>query len=273
METDVINAAADVTVVSQPTKESSMPQSIRSGSVTRAAVFAPLDGAGKAELVTQRLTDAIVLGILRNGERLPSESVLAKQLGVAIVTAREALQALRRKGLVETKRGRDGGSFVTYAGGGHARMQDERLLGLSRIQLRDMGVHYAAIAAMAAELAADRATDMDVENLRRIVETIDVTSEGASHRGQGTFRLEVTALSQSARLVREELRLQAEFGPLLWLCLRNPDYRDRCRLSQREIVAAIQAQDGETARRLTVRQVADAIEWLIEAKASLEGKD
>lgn len=250
-----------------------MPQSIRSGAVARAAVFAPLEVGGRAELVTQRLTDAIVLGVLRDGERLPSESVLARQLGVATVTAREALETLRGKGLVETRRGRDGGSFVTFASGGHARLQDERLRGLSRVQLRDMGVHYAAIAGMAAELAADRAADEDVLNLRRIVETIDVASEGASRRGQGKFRLEVSALSQSARLVREELRLQAEFGPLLWLCLRNPGYRDRCRVTQGEVVDAIEAQDGEAARRLTVRQVTDAIDWLIGAKASLERED
>lgn len=247
-----------------------MPKSVRSGSVARAAIFAPLDGAGKAARVTQRLTDAIALGILRNGERLPSESELARQFGVATVTAREALEALRARGLVETRRGRDGGSFVTSVGDGHGRLQDERLLGISRVQLRDMGVHYAAIAGMAAELAADRATDDDVENLRRLVETFDSTGEGASRRGQGTFGLEVAALSQSARLVREELRLQAEFGPLLWLCLRNPDYRDRCRVIQRDIVAAIESQDGQSARRLTVGQVSDAIEWLIETKAILE---
>jgi DNA-binding FadR family transcriptional regulator len=247
-----------------------MPQSIRSGTVARAAVFAPLEVAGRAVLVTQRLTDAIVLGVLRDGERLPSESVLARQLGVAIVTAREALETLRGKGLVETKRGRDGGSFVTFAAGGHGRLQDERLLGLSRVQLRDMGVHYSAISGMAAELAADRASKEDVQNLRRIVEAIDTASEGASRRGQGTFRLEVSALSQSARLVREELRLQAEFGPLLWLCLRTPEYRDRCHVVQRGIVDAIAAQDGQAARSLTVRQVADAIDWLIEAKTNLE---
>ena len=250
-----------------------MPQSIRPATVARAAIFAPLEGAGKAELVTRRLTDAIVLGILRHGERLPSESDLARQLGVATVTAREALEALRAKGLVETRRGRDGGSFVTSDGAGHGRLQDERLLGMSRVQLRDMGVHYAAIAAMAAELAADRATESDVENLRNLVDSLDTSSEGASRRAQGTFGLEVSALSQSARLVREELKLQAEFGPLLWLCLRNPDYRDRFRLSRQRVVAAIESRDDEAARRLRISQVSDAIEWLIDAKAILEKQE
>lgn len=247
-----------------------MPQSIRTKSVAHAAIFSPLEGEGRAERVTQRLTDAIVLGVLRHGEKLPSESGLAKQFGVATVTAREALESLREKGLVETKRGRDGGSFVTFTGSSHGRLLDDRLRGISRVELRDSGVHYAAIAAATAELAADRTTDLDVENLRRLTDSIDFDSESSARRGQGAFRLEVAALSQSARLVREELKLQAEFGPLIWLCLRSPDHRDRCRTAQQELASAIESLNGEQARRVTVRHVTEAVEWLIEVKAGLE---
>jgi DNA-binding FadR family transcriptional regulator len=250
-----------------------MPKSIRAGSAAHAAVFSPLEETGRAEMVTQRLTDAIVLGVLQDGERLPSESEMARQLGVATVTAREALEALRQKSLVRTKRGRGGGSFVTYTDNRHGKLLDDRHHGISRVELRDSGVHYAAIAGMAAELAADRATEFDLDNLQRILDGIDVTSETASRRGQGAFRLEVAALSQSARLVREELKLQARYGPLLWLCLRSQDYRDRCLATQRAIVSAIQSLDGELARRLTVSQITDAVEWLIEAKAELEAKE
>ena len=37
--------------------------------------------------------------------------------------------------------------------------------------------------------------------------------------------------------------------------------------------SAIQLLDGELARRLTVSQITDAVEWLIEAKAELEAKE
>src|ERR687898_1915107 len=91
-----------------------MPQATGRADAQRAVVFSPLDGTGRAELVEQRLTDAIVSGVLRDGERLPSESELSRSLGVALVTAREALEGMRDRGLVKTRRGRDGGSFVTY---------------------------------------------------------------------------------------------------------------------------------------------------------------
>lgn len=247
-----------------------MPQSIRSTTAARAAVFAPLAGGGRAELVAQRLIDAIELGLLAHGERLPSETEMARQFGVATVTTREALETLRERGLVETRRGRDGGSFVTAAS--RTGIVNRRVMALSRVELRDMGVYYSAIAAMAAELAADRTTDDDLQHLHEVVDAVDVTSEPSTRRGEGTFRLEVAALSQSARLVREELRLQAEFAPLLWLCLREQAHRDRSRAAHLEVVEAIAAGDGQAARSGTVGHIAEAIEWLLDAKADLEGQ-
>lgn len=248
-----------------------MPQSIRSTTAARAAVFAPLAGGGRAELVAQRLTDAIELGLLNHGERLPAESEMARQFGVATVTAREALETLRERGLVETRRGRDGGSFVTSEGSRTAGI-DRRVMALSRVELRDMGVYYTAIAAMAAELAADRATGDDIQHLSDTIDAVDVTAEASTRRGEGTFRLEIAALSQSARLVREELRLQAEFAPLLWMCLRDLEHREASRDAHRAVVAAIEAGDGGLARRTTVEHIAEAIEWLLDAKADLEAK-
>ena len=131
-------------------------------------MFAPLDGTGRAELVEQRLTDAIVSGVLRDGERLPSESELSRSLGVALVTAREALEGMRDKGLVRTRRGRDGGSFVTYDRDAAARLLESRVRGHSRIELRDLALHVAAIAGTAAEIAADRASEDDIESLLAI---------------------------------------------------------------------------------------------------------
>lgn len=247
-----------------------MPRSIRSSSLARVAVFAPLTGSGRAAIVEQRLTDAIVLGVLVDGERLPRELDLARNFGVATVTVREALESLREKGLIRTTRGRDGGSFVISGGHRHAAILHSRVRSLSRVELRDMGVYYSAIASSAAELAADRTSADDVDNLRRIMGTIDYDDAGATRRGEGTFHLELAALSQSARLVREEVRLQAEFGPLLWLSMHDVDCRSRSRVAHAHIVEAISRVDGDSARRLVANHVGDALEWLVEHKAGLE---
>jgi DNA-binding FadR family transcriptional regulator len=246
-----------------------MPQSIRTSTSAGAVVFAPLEGAGRAEQVERRLTDAIVLGLLTDGERLPSETEMAKRFGVATVTAREALESLRDKGLVDTRRGRDGGSFVTAGPDRTRAVLDARVRSLSRVELRDMGAYYSAIAGTCAHLAADRVTDDDLDRLRAIALAAD-EDETAARRRQGAVQLEIAALSQSPRLVREELRLQAEFAPLLWLWLREPEYRRRNLDARERVLDALAAGDAEGAREQMVGQVAAAIDWLLETKTRLE---
>ena len=46
------------------------------------------------------------------GERLPAERELAERLGISRVTLREVLKVLQDQGLVESRRGRYGGTFV-----------------------------------------------------------------------------------------------------------------------------------------------------------------
>ena len=225
-----------------------MPNPTGHHDAARSVVFAPLDGTGRAELVEQRLTDAIVSGVLRDGERLPSESDLSRSLGVALVTAREALEGMRDRGLVRTRRGRDGGSFVTYDREAAARLLESRVRGHSRIELRDLALHVSAIAGTAAEIAADRASSDDIESLVAISDAADLLTAGGARRALGRFQLEVAAISQSPRLVREEVRLQSEAGPLLWLCLREQEYRDLSAAARTRVIDAIRAADPVAAR-------------------------
>ena len=74
-------------------------------SKAHAAGFIRLRQEGRTEEVVRRLIEVIDLGLLAEGEQLPSESELAMQLGVATVTLREALAVLRQRGLIETRRG------------------------------------------------------------------------------------------------------------------------------------------------------------------------
>ena len=247
-----------------------MPNATGHQDAARSVVFAPLDGTGRAELVEQRLTDAIVSGVLRDGERLPSESELSRSLGVALVTAREALEGMRDRGLVRTRRGRDGGSFVTYDRDAAARLLETRVRGHSRIELRDLALHVSAIAGTAAEIAADRASHDDVETLLAIHDGADLSTAGGARRALGRFQLEVAAISQSPRLVREEVRLQSEAGPLLWLCLREQEYRDLSAASRTRVIDAIRAVDPVAARTATIAQATAALDWLVDEKVRLE---
>lgn len=216
---------------------------------TYAAVFAPLETAGRAESITRRLGDAISLGVLPDGLLLPSEAELADQLGVAHVTVREALRALRRNGLVRTRRGRTGGSFVrSPTDGGRAALL-ERLRELGQGDLRDIGDHYASVGGACAALASQRADDADVTRLTRVAPTVGlgrVSSEWL--RAEGAFHLELAVAAQSARLVRVEITLQAEVGPLLWLAHAHAGGGEDAALAHAHITRAVADGDARNAR-------------------------
>ncbi|WP_067794340.1 FadR/GntR family transcriptional regulator [Actinomadura formosensis] len=231
-------------------------------------VFAPVDNTARVHAVVRRLSDAIALGLLGDGEHLPSETDLAAHLGVSTVTLREALMALRQQGLIETRRGRGGGSFVRAP----ARPfdLDERLRSLSAEELRDLGDHYAAIAGAAARLAALRSLPADVRRLRRTLDDMAETEPGAGMcRLDGRLHLEVAAASQSGRLTREEIRLQAEIGPLIWAVHDLRARRGRVDAEHAGLVDAIEGADDARAREVAESHVLNAVERLIERRLAL----
>src|ERR1700721_869197 len=92
------------------------------------SLIAPLAARGRAEEVVLRVGQAIQLGLLTDGEQLPPEAEFAARLGVSAMTLREALAMLRQQGLVETRRGRTGGTSVRrptapQLGGLHDRLR------------------------------------------------------------------------------------------------------------------------------------------------------
>jgi DNA-binding FadR family transcriptional regulator len=82
--------------------------------VTAAAVFRPVRSGNAFEETVERLLQAIKLGVLDHGDRLPPERELAPLLGIGRVTLREAIHVLQQEGYVESRRGRSGGTFVVY---------------------------------------------------------------------------------------------------------------------------------------------------------------
>ena len=240
------------------------------GPGAREAVFAQLADAGRAEQVAQRLTDGIVLGVLRAGERLPSEPELARRFGVALITVREGLGILREAGLVETRRGREGGSFVVADDADHRSLITTRLRGLAQVELSDMAVYFGAILAGIAERAAERASAGDAERLAAWLAAADFGTAASARTNQGGFFLEVAVLSQSARLVREQIRLQAEFGPLLLLSLDDDEQRADAAAHDRRIVRAVAAHRPAEAREAAGDLVRGLSVPLLAAKARIE---
>lgn len=80
-------------------------------------IWRPVRGGNAFEITVARLAQAIKLGLVAEGERLPAERELAERLKVSRVTLREAIRALREAGFLESRRGRTGGTFVVSPSG------------------------------------------------------------------------------------------------------------------------------------------------------------
>jgi DNA-binding FadR family transcriptional regulator len=251
----------------------------RSGRPTRlhSAVFQPIGDEGRTALVERRIAEAIMGGVLAAGERLPAETELAAAFGVAPATAREALMALRGRGLIVTRRGRSGGSFIADSAD-PIKFASRALLESSRVGLRDAAQHYLAITAACVELAARRADVSEVAMIRARLERGDAALVGennVSHRhsndrdiaawrrASDDAMIEIAALSQSARLTREQMKLQGEFSPLFALVDTHAPSRAASRARLIELLSAVSASDGDAATRALSDGVRLAVDWLI----------
>ena len=147
-------------------------------SLVHRTVFTPIrQGSAVAEAVA-RLGQAIAIGLLRPGDQLPRETKLARSLGISVVTLREALAILREAGLVETRRGRSGGTFVSGSLPRNAAIPPSPLP--PDAELRDFSDYRVALEGGAAALAAGARARMAVkldkgdyigkEALRRLVD-------------------------------------------------------------------------------------------------------
>lgn len=124
--------------------------------------LSPLPAKPKVSAIVDRLTSAIAAGEFLPGTRLPTERSLAESLSVGRSTVRKALKELSDSGLVETRLGRFGGTFVLSVDIGSTKESLRRVFGEDLASLRSaldaIGIGYA----MAAETAAFRRTDEDL---------------------------------------------------------------------------------------------------------------
>jgi GntR family transcriptional repressor for pyruvate dehydrogenase complex len=128
-----------------------------------------------SDAVASTLERRILEGSLKAGDRLPPERELAAELGVSRPSLREAIQKLASKGLVQSKQG--GGTYVTDALESSFFDPWQDMMGNYPNLREDMLEFRRMLEGQAAEWAAERATDADLQRLDQTFETLQAAFE------------------------------------------------------------------------------------------------
>lgn len=208
------------------------------------AVLRPVREGNAFEATVEQLATSVRLGVFARGERLPPERELAEKLGVSRTTLREAIGALRQAGMVETRRGRGGGTVVVYVG------EVGRPLRTSRPELHDALDFRAVVEPGAAALAATK--DLTAQQRSWLTQCrvdVEQAADVAGHRvADSRLHLTIATLSGSELLVTAVTQVQALVHEMLTaIPVLGPNIA-HSNEQHRRVVDAVLAGDPDAAR-------------------------
>ncbi|GAB3666360.1 GntR family transcriptional regulator [Nocardioides korecus] len=239
-----------MTAVTSAAPELPTPAGAPRGATLGEAVLRPVRGHHAFEACVEQLATAIRLGAYPRGSTLPPERELAERMAVSRATLREAMAALRQAGLVETTRGRGGGTVVTERPSLTSRLsgpqQEQRRAGwLDALTFRRV------VEPGACALAASRTlSSADEQALHAALAAVGAAHRPGAHR-QADSRLHLTlaTLAGSDRVVEAVTSVQASLDEMLRaipVLEANIAHSDR---QHEVIVEAVLGGDPARARR------------------------
>lgn len=233
-------------------------------------LYSPLADADRSGTIAERIKNSIALGFIRTGDRLPNELDLAASFSVAPATVRESLTQLRSERIIETRRGRHGGSFVIGSVAASGTLTLERLRRYSTVELRDLGDEWTAITVACYALARDRYAEGTTIQLERSAADFAVASNPESRtQAYSRFWVDLAVASQSARLLRHQLRIQFEVAGLLWPDARDQLAAERTIAALRELVRALPMRETDASDRVREAILRDT-KFLVDEKIRLD---
>lgn len=147
------------------------------GGAGRGLQLASLQTPSLKERVLSELRRVVDSGVLKPGDQLPSERELSKQLAVSRSTVREAIQLLDALGVVEVRHG--SGTFVrARPDADTVRLEWREWTRRHSRRVRDLLEVRVGVEAFAAELAAQRRTAAQLDQLKASLAEMATIIEG-----------------------------------------------------------------------------------------------
>lgn len=200
--------------------------------------------------IAEQLRREVTLGLLLAGDALPPERELATMFGVARATVQEAVQVLQSEGLVETRRGRGGGTFVI--GPSHDAVSRRRLIA----QIRgNVGLIEEAVAfrlelePAAAGGAASMRTPEDLGKLGDILDRAANTTDDVLFTSlDAQFHLGVAQAAHNRFFTDAVERVRLSLQDVILLLPDSALWQQRSLREHTRIYAALHSGDRQAAR-------------------------
>jgi GntR family transcriptional regulator, transcriptional repressor for pyruvate dehydrogenase complex len=211
--------------------------------------FEPIQQLRAHEYVAEQIRRHIALRLIQPGESLPSERELATMFGVGRPTIQHALRLLEADNLVEARRGRHGGTFVSEPAGDEEAM-DELIARLrrQRKELEELIVYRRAIEPAIARLAAESRRRTDVAAMRDTLERMAVAANEADYMRHDTeFHLAVARGSRNRYAAAQIEEIRMRLNDAMTLLPESKAWHERIDFEHGQIADAIEGRDGDAA--------------------------
>jgi GntR family transcriptional regulator, transcriptional repressor for pyruvate dehydrogenase complex len=228
------------------------------GSATSLVRFERIQPLRAHEYVAEQIRRHISLRIIKPGEALPPERELAVMFGVGRPTIQHALRLLEAAGLVEARRGRSGGTFVSR--------QDQDSLAVdglivrvmrNRKELEDLLQYRRLIEPAVARVAAASRKQADLDAMRGAIGGMaEATTEPEYMRHDTDFHIALARATGNDVLSHaiEDIRLQ--LNDAMTLLPESDTWHQRISGEHGALLEAIEAGDCKGAERAMEEHVA-----------------
>jgi GntR family transcriptional regulator, transcriptional repressor for pyruvate dehydrogenase complex len=213
--------------------------------------FFPGRSASLSSQIVADVRDALFAKKLKPGDSIGTENEIAARYGVSRIVARDALRTLEALGIAEIKMGKGGGARVAR---GNPRLFAEALavqLDLTGVGPAEIMDAQRAIECLAAELAAENATEADISRLRALIAEADAAFGDVARFTElgAAFHLAVAEAAHNRVLVVQLVSLQHVSWPRRNPTL-TPKVMRRIQDVHKELLGLIEIRDAAGARRL-----------------------
>ncbi|HEX8753297.1 MAG TPA: GntR family transcriptional regulator [Solirubrobacterales bacterium] len=217
----------------------------------------PIKIARAYEQLAGLLRERITSGDLREGDRLPSETALAKQAGVSRSTVREALRILEQGGLVERASPRI--MVVADRSDVPAFRELRRELRRHNVTFHHLHESMMTLDPELARLAAIRADRSDLKALHELVEEQErhLDHLGEWSRLDVEFHAQVAEMSANPALIVARQPISQLLLPALLRFMDTREMAEHATKYHRRILGEMDVRDADTAASVMRRHIND----------------